>query len=541
MKKWGARLLLLAMLVTAALGNLAATAGAADVTVQQYSHATLGPILVDAEGMTLYLFTNDTPGVSNCYGDCEVKWPPLLVDAGEMPTAAPGLMGKLGTTTRKDGSIQVTYDGWPLYYWWEDINPGDTTGQGVGGVWYVVDARPATVMLSQNASHGAILTDARGMTLYRFDKDTANTSACYGACVEKWPPLLVQDASKLIGPEGLPGKLGTTTRTDGKVQVTYNGWPLYYWYNDKQPGDTTGHGFNKLWSVAEAANPTVMLADSETHGQYLAGQGGLTLYVFTKDTPGVSNCSGACLDKWPPLLANGNPVPPVGLKGALGTMIRADGTMQVTYNGLPLYYWYNDKQPGDTTGHEFNKLWFVAIAGLFPDTAGHWAAMDVAAGVKAGWVTGYPDGSFQPQGTVTRAEFIKMITTAFGFKTATGTGSFTDTAGHWSESALETAVSLGVLVPSEYAGGRFEPDRAITREEIAVFAARAAGLKAGDEALLNPFADSGKVSTSARAHVAAAVSAKILGGYPDGTIKPEGTATRGEAVVMIIRALKVVK
>lgn len=541
MKKWGSRLLLLVMLVTAALGNLVSSVGAEDVTVKMHAHATLGPILVDAEGMTLYLFTNDTPGVSNCYGECEEKWPPLVIQSGQTPTAASGLTGKLGTTTRKDGKTQVTYEGWPLYYWWEDMNPGDATGHGVGGVWFVLDAKLGTVQVSQHPTHGAILTDSQGRTLYRFARDSANSSACSGACLEKWPPLLVGEGKTPNAAPGLPGTLGTTTRADGRVQVTYNGWPLYYWYNDKQPGDTLGHEFNKIWFVAEAANPTVLVGQSETFGQFLTGPAGLTLYVFTKDTSGASNCAGACLEKWPPLTVEGKAVPPVGLQGNLGTMTRADGRVQVTYNGMPVYHWYNDKQPGDTSGHEFNKLWFVARVGLFTDTAGHWASGDVATAVRAGWVTGYPEGNFQPEGNVTRAEFVKMITAAFGFKTTTSKGSFTDMAGHWSESVVEAAVTHGVIVAADYAGGKFEPDKAITREEIAVFAARAAGLKAGAEALLSPFTDGAQVSAGARAHVAAAVEAKILGGYPDGTIKPAGTATRGEAVVMVSRALKIGK
>lgn len=108
------------------------------VTIQTANHETLGtPYLVDAEGMSLYLFLNDAENVSNCYDQCAENWPPLLVE-GE-PTAGEGVDPELlGTTEREDGQLQVTYNGWPLYYFARDENPGDTNGQAVGDVWYLV-------------------------------------------------------------------------------------------------------------------------------------------------------------------------------------------------------------------------------------------------------------------------------------------------------------------------------------------------------------------------------------------------------------------
>jgi predicted lipoprotein with Yx(FWY)xxD motif len=96
-----------------------------------------GTFLTDADGRTLYLFTNDAPGVSNCTGDCLTAWPALLTDGG--PVAGTGVDGALlGTTTRDDGSTQVTYAGWPLYFFAGDAAPGDVEGQGVNDVWFVV-------------------------------------------------------------------------------------------------------------------------------------------------------------------------------------------------------------------------------------------------------------------------------------------------------------------------------------------------------------------------------------------------------------------
>ena len=100
--------------------------------------SSLGQILVDANGMSLYMFDKDEPDKSNCYEGCAVKWPPLLVNAGEQPTAGEGVTAKLGVTERTDGTYQVTANGWPLYYWFKDVNPGDVLGQAVGDVWWVL-------------------------------------------------------------------------------------------------------------------------------------------------------------------------------------------------------------------------------------------------------------------------------------------------------------------------------------------------------------------------------------------------------------------
>jgi predicted lipoprotein with Yx(FWY)xxD motif len=113
-----------------------ATEAPAEGTVA-VAESDLGEILVDSEGMTLYVFGSDTGGSSTCYDDCAASWPPLIDEA---PTAGEGAdESLLGTTERDDGEMQVTYDGHPLYSFASDTAPGDTNGQGVGEVWYVVD------------------------------------------------------------------------------------------------------------------------------------------------------------------------------------------------------------------------------------------------------------------------------------------------------------------------------------------------------------------------------------------------------------------
>ena len=132
--------LVLAMIAATVIGSAAVPAAAAvdsPAALASSADPQLGTFLTDAQGMTLYLFTKDVPGISNCYDQCATNWPPLLTQGN--PVLPDGLPGVVGTTVRKDGSVQATYNGWPLYYWINDHNPGDTTGQNVGGVWFVVN------------------------------------------------------------------------------------------------------------------------------------------------------------------------------------------------------------------------------------------------------------------------------------------------------------------------------------------------------------------------------------------------------------------
>ena len=96
----------------------------------------LGSYLTDAKGMTLYLFKKDSPGKSACAGDCVARWP--LYFREKVAVGAGLKEGDFGTITREDGQQQTTYRGLPLYYFAADKAPGDTNGQGVKDVWYVV-------------------------------------------------------------------------------------------------------------------------------------------------------------------------------------------------------------------------------------------------------------------------------------------------------------------------------------------------------------------------------------------------------------------
>lgn len=128
---------------SAASAVSSAVAGATGPAVVGTTTGTLGTFLVDGKGMTLYMYVPDTAGISTCYDKCAVAWPPLLTSGA--PTVSGSADGsKLSTSARTDGSTMVNYGVWPLYYFAKDKAPGDTTGQGVQDVWYVVgvDGQP---------------------------------------------------------------------------------------------------------------------------------------------------------------------------------------------------------------------------------------------------------------------------------------------------------------------------------------------------------------------------------------------------------------
>ncbi len=125
-------------------------------------------------------------------------------------------------------------------------------------------------------------------------------------------------------------------------------------------GGTQGQGA----SVA-AGPPTIGIATSATLGAYLTGPNGLALYVKTTDTANTSTCTGDCLTNWPALTvaAGQTPVAGTGVTGALGTFTRPEGSTQVTYNGLPLYYWVSDTKAGDTTGQGIGGFVVASVSG----------------------------------------------------------------------------------------------------------------------------------------------------------------------------------
>lgn len=245
---------------TTAAPTTTTTAAPAAATIVLASSA-LGEIVTDQDGNTLYLFTPDTQGPSVCNDGCAEAWPPLVSGS----VAGDGVDGALlGTATRDDGAVQVTYNGWPLYYFAADAQAGDTNGQGVNDVWYVVSAAGEAIGLAEmevaltvtSSSLGDIVTDQDGNTLYLLLPDAQGPSGCNDGCAAAWPPLV---GGAVAGDGADAALVGAATRDDGAEQVTYNGWPLYYFASDSQAGDTNGQGANDVWFVVSAVGEAIGL------------------------------------------------------------------------------------------------------------------------------------------------------------------------------------------------------------------------------------------------------------------------------------------
>jgi predicted lipoprotein with Yx(FWY)xxD motif len=279
---WGAVLALAGVAVGVAVAAGGSGDGAAARATVKVRPTSLGRVLVDGRGRTLYLFEPDEFGRSTCYGKCAAAWPPLLTTAA--PRAAAGATRPLlGTTRRKGGGLQVTYQGYPLYLFVRDVRPGQVLGQGLegfGGEWYVLDplgrkiengrhgGDPA-VLKARTTPLGRVLTDGRGRTLYLFEADSGPSSTCYGACATAWPPLLTAGAPT-AGPGVRASLLGTTKRRDGRTQVTYRGHPLYSFVRDEQAGQSRGQGldgFGAEWYVLGVNGAKIQRHGGSSGGQ----------------------------------------------------------------------------------------------------------------------------------------------------------------------------------------------------------------------------------------------------------------------------------
>jgi predicted lipoprotein with Yx(FWY)xxD motif len=251
------------------------------VGIEVATHPNFGEILVDREGMTLYMFTVDEPNQSNCDEGCLQAWPPLLAE-GEVEAGDGVDPTLIGTGTMLDGRSIVTYNEMPLYYWAGDTQPGDTNGQGVNNVWFVVSPQgemidqeisssppvdnddAVLVKVANHSQYGKILVDGDGMTLYMFTKDGPNQSNCTDGCLAAWPPLSASSSVIQVG-EGVDDTLlGTADLADGRKIVTYNKLPLYYWAGDTKPGDSSGQKVNEVWFVVSPlGRPVGMSSGSE--------------------------------------------------------------------------------------------------------------------------------------------------------------------------------------------------------------------------------------------------------------------------------------
>lgn len=222
------------------------------VTVTQTdSH---GQVISDNLGNVVYFFTRDVTGESNCSGDCINTWPVLT---GDLLDSASNLDPEnFGSIQRDDGTRQTTYKGWPLYFYSGDDQPVTVNGDGINNVWYVASPN-YSLMIADEQLVGAdgknyqsdytegdeittYFTDANGRTLYAFSNDEYNTNnyteedfSNNGA----WPIFYVEIDSL---PSGMNADNFDVIDVYGEQQLTYKGWPLYYFGQDANSGETKG-------------------------------------------------------------------------------------------------------------------------------------------------------------------------------------------------------------------------------------------------------------------------------------------------------------
>lgn len=233
--------------------------------VQTSQDAKFGTILIDSNGKTLYFFSNDTKGSSSCTGNCLTVWP--IYYSGDISSDVKIDKSQLGEITRADGKKQSTYKGWPLYYYVGDSKSGEVQGDAVNKIWYV--AKPDYLLMVANGQlkgddtkdylenytegqgNTSYLTDDQGRTLYAFKPDRFNKNNYTAADFSNdalWPIFQKEKGA-------LPSLVSATDiaviTVFGKKQLTYKGWPLYYFGQDQQRGDNRGISYPRpgVWPI----------------------------------------------------------------------------------------------------------------------------------------------------------------------------------------------------------------------------------------------------------------------------------------------------
>lgn len=274
---------------------------------------------------------------------CGQDAPPPAPSQNVGATAAAGDYGNAGSGGDKAGGGQAA------------ASPADTAGE---------------LNVSTNAELGKVVTDNLGLTLYRFDQDTAEPPAtnCEDDCAKTWPPVPADDAS---AGEGIDkALLGEVARADGTKQLTIGGWPAYRYVKDVNAGDVKGQGVGGKWFALTPEGKKAQggeefglsTREDPELGEIVVDKNGRTVYRFMKDEAWpepVSACTGACLEKWPV-------VAPVDIEDTKGiqkknymTFTRPDGAEQQTINCWPIYTFAGDKAAGDTNGQGVGGTWYA--------------------------------------------------------------------------------------------------------------------------------------------------------------------------------------
>jgi predicted lipoprotein with Yx(FWY)xxD motif len=361
------------------------------------TNTTLGKILTDQNNVTLYFFSKDASGASACLDGCLNSWPIFYAENAEIGA---GLVSTdFSTITHSNGEKQTAYKGWPLYYYSPSKDgvkeaANATGGEGIGSVWFV--AKPDyTIMLASAQLVGSdtknytsnydvgegstsFFVDGKGRTLYTFSKDFKNVNKFTNSDFSNdgaWP----------VFTESLASVASTLSKEDfgsidvfGKTQLTYKGWPLYYFGQDAERGQTKGVSVPApgVWPVVNssvaaatdepvAASATITLTTNTTLGEIITDSEGRTLYFFSKDVSGAVKCAGGCLNNWPIFYTADIVISNDALSASDFKNIEQDGIMITTYKGWPLYYYSSSgdgvkEAAGATGGDGIGGVWYVA-------------------------------------------------------------------------------------------------------------------------------------------------------------------------------------
>ncbi len=240
-----------------------------DVGVKETS---LGKVLTDASGKTLYFFAKDVAGTPTCAGGCLDTWP---VFSKTISRLDPSLSATdFASITRADGTTQTTYKEWPLYYYKSDAAAGDVKGENVGKVWFVAKPTYSIMMASaqlvgndgknymadykEGMGATQFFVDEMGRTLYGFANDKKNTNKYTKADFSNdgvWP---IYTAELKDLPSTIDKSMFGVIDVFGKKQLTYKGWPLYYFGSDNAArGATKGVSFPKpgIWPIVNLETP----------------------------------------------------------------------------------------------------------------------------------------------------------------------------------------------------------------------------------------------------------------------------------------------
>lgn len=320
-----------------------------------------------------------------------------------------------------------------------------------------------------------------------------------------------------------PSEVEAVRRTTGKVE----GYLLLVAERHDEGG-----GFERVYEFLETGKPAMgnLMAAGSQWSSLIKSSVEIKQHLISKDPRYLQLPPGTIVPEWIWQQWDREGYTPVHEFEIIG---KNKGTI---WNPVPVSQWHSSydvaeifgtnqpPQGGDDGGQ----------AASFRDVIGHWAQADIERMVAAGVIKGYPDGTFKPDNTVTRAEFIALVRR---IKAASGAGnstSFNDIAQHWARDDIQALEAQGWLVAEEH-DRELAPDKPMPRQEMARLVARAMDL---DPVPGNTqFNDDHKIPATFRPFINAAVGKGLISGYPNGNFEPQGALTRAEAATMLVRIM----